>query len=214
MLPTLGQKIFKRGESRLFMSAWLGVHLTDALAMASLAVAGKLKLDDDKQHMVFICAAFPFQIHFPIVHPMKLTVSNIRIDTIILEIKTVDPMPSGGHDVKEFPSLHNHALSLIFLRFYEQHIHHIRWEFKSDTKAWPQIFQFAWAIRNAIAHHDGYINFTNENYPPVKWHTLSFSPTDKGNPVFSASFTIGDLFMLMFDLSDELDAIAAPIPTD
>jgi hypothetical protein len=213
--PPVGDKLFKRGESRLFSTVWLAMHLTDAMAMASLAVRGNLNMNNDKQGMCSICGAFPLEIIFPIVHPMKLTVSNTKIDEIILEIKTkgTTPIP-GEHNVAEFPGMYNRVISLVYLRFYEEHRPHIQSKYGGDAKAWPQIFQFAWTIRNGIVHHGGNINFSNPNYPSVTWHTFSYSPADNGKPIFGSHFTVGDLFMFLFDFSDELDAISAPFPID
>lgn len=105
-IPAIGDRLFKR-EDRLFTTVWLAVHLTDAMAMAGLAVRGGLNLSNEKQGMCFACGGFPLEIIFPIVHPMKLTVSNIKIGSIILEIKAkgTTPIP-GEHNISEFPRMY------------------------------------------------------------------------------------------------------------
>src|SRR5262249_46579003 len=101
---------------------------------------------------------------------------NKRIDQIILEIKPKDPAPMAqGHDVAQFSQMYYRLGGIVYLRFYEQHRPHIQSTYGGDTKAWPQIFQFAWAIRNGITHHGGCVNFANPNYPPVTWYTYSYS---------------------------------------
>jgi hypothetical protein len=48
----------------------------------------------------------------------------------------------------------------------------------------------------------------------VTWHTITYSPADNGKPIFNERFGGGDFFMFLFDLSDALDAVGAPIPPD
>jgi hypothetical protein len=213
-MPTnVGDKLFERGKSRLFEAVWLAVHVTDALSMASLAIRGTLDLTNDKQGMCNACGAFPLEIIFPIIHPMKLTVSNIILSGIILEIKSkgTTPIP-GKHNVQAFSVIYNRLMGIVYLNFYEEYLGYLVATFGPDAKRWPRLFQFAWAIRNGIVHHGGTINFTNPNYPAVSWHTFSYSPADNGKPIFGDHFSVGDLFMLLFDLSDELDALGAPFP--
>lgn len=213
-VPTVGDLHFKRNESRLFMTIWMTVHLTDAFAMAGLAVRGNLKLID-KQAMCIVCAAFPFEILVPIVHPMMLTVSNVAIDHIILEVKPrgTTPIP-GNHTISQFTELHHRFMGIVFLRFYEQHRRHVQAVYGTNTQQWPQVIQFAWALRNGIAHHGGRLNFENPNYPPITWHTLVYSPTDNGRLIFGSHFTVSDLLFFLIELSDAFDAIRAPFPSD
>jgi hypothetical protein len=168
---------------------------------------------------VFRCHAFPLEIHLPIIKPMQHTVSNAQADVIILNIRPKGESKSAqsedDHTITAFSMLQNHLLSLVFVLFYEQNRPHIRAVHGTDTKAWPQIFQFAWAVRNGMVHHNGHIHFVNPNYPAVNWHAFSYSPADNGTPIFAPQrFGPGDFFMLLFDLSDELDAIGAPLPAN
>lgn len=103
---------------------------------------------------------------------------------------------------------------MVYLRFYEQHRPYIQSKYGGDTTMWPQIFQFAWAIRNGIVHHGANLHFENSKYPIVSWHAFSYSPADNEKPIFGKHFSPADLFMLLFDLSDELDALGAPAPVD
>ncbi|MER9681370.1 hypothetical protein NKJ23_18820 [Mesorhizobium sp. M0184] len=178
-----------------------------------IGYARQIDLTNDKQAMCIICSSLPLEILFPIIHPMKLTVANTKIDEIILEIKAKGKTPvPGDHIIEEFTQIYNRMIYAVFLQFYEFHRPHIQSVFGTDTKGWPQIFQFAWLIRNGVAHHGGHLNFTNPNYPPVTWHTYSYSPADNGKPILGAHFTVSDMFAFLFDLSDELDAIGAPMP--
>jgi hypothetical protein len=215
MTAAVGEMHFKRGEARLFTPIWLIVHLTDAMAIAGLVMRGILDLTNDKQSMCFTCSTCPLEILLPIVYPMKLTVANAQIDQIILEVKPKGTTPEpGSHNITTFPSMYHRYIAIIFLQFYEQHRPFAQSTLGEDTKLWPQTFQFAWAMRNAIAHHGSLLNFTNPSYHPVTWNGISYSPADNGKPILGPHFTVGDLLLFMGDFSNELDTLGAPLPPD
>jgi hypothetical protein len=210
-------KIFIRGESRLFTTVWLAIVLTDALAVGALLVRNNLNLDQTDGKVAFDCLSFPYSILFPVIQPLKQTIENIEVHRIILDIvdmTNVEPSEGIPHTVTAFASVQNRIFEMVYLRFYEQHRPHIQVLYGTDTKACPQIFQFAWVIRNGVAHHGGHINFTNPTYPTVTWHTFTYSPTNNGKPIFNERFSVGDLLMLLFECSDALDAAGVPIPSD
>jgi hypothetical protein len=165
------EMIFHRGTSRLFEAVWVTVHLTDAMAIASSVVIDKLDIKKEDQSIALGCTTHKCEIVLPIVSPTRTVVINHRIDTIIIKFRA--PSELLGHNVTEYAGLHHKVLSLVYLRFYEQHRPYLQLDHGRDTKAWPPLFQFAWAIRNAITHHGGHINFENPNYPEVHWKTLS-----------------------------------------
>lgn len=210
-----GELWFERQQSRLFKTIWLITHLTDAMAISGLVMRGKLDLSEDKQAMCTTCALTPFEVLIPIIRPMKLTVENFPIDTIILEIKPrgTTPIP-GNHNIAAFSEMWHGYVAMSYLRFYEQHLPFIQTKFGSDTKAWPQVFQFAWLIRNGIVHHNGRVNFLNPNYPSVTWKSVTYSPAQNGQSLLGSHFTVGDLLFFLFDLSNDLDSTGAPFPED
>lgn len=104
--------------------------------------------------------------------------------------------------------------TLVF--FYEQHVPWIRNKFGTSQKdrdtRWPPIFRFAWALRNAAAHHHGKLNITEESVPPVIWHHLKFDHTDKGVRVLGDVMNITDVLIFLIEMSDELDVQGCPFP--
>lgn len=219
MVITPIDKIFPRGQSRLFASVWLATVIIDAFYVSAMSVHQSVDFDQLNTKMALKCYSFPYDILIPSIQPLKATVQNVRTEGIILNIVDSKPAqaPPGSkiHYIEAFPFIQLRLLEMVYLLFYEQHVPYIRKLHGGDTKKWPQIFQFAWSLRNGIAHHGGNINFTNCNYPAVSWHTLSNSPADNGKPIFSEDrFGPGDLFMFLFDMSDALDAAGAPMPID
>jgi len=76
---------------------------------------------------------------------------------------------------------------------------------------WPELFRFCWAIRNACAHHGGKLNITDPNIRAVQWHHLRYDHRDAGLQVIGGHLDLGDLVILMVELSDELDRLDCPI---
>lgn len=217
-IPTVGQTlVFKRGSSRLFETAWLFVHVTDLLTTAAFAANGKYPQTENSVFYL-LCNVARQAIAIPIFEPMRATVNNIPIGEIKLDVITPEEMNlieprEKAHVVNEFGQLHNRLVSMVYLQFYEAHAPYINSKYGSDAKQWPSIFQFAWAVRNGIVHHKGSVNFTNPHFPPVHWHTITFSQSDIGKPIFEENtFADGDLLLFLCDLSDHLDAIGAPMP--
>ncbi|HEV7603044.1 MAG TPA: hypothetical protein VGO49_22650 [Bradyrhizobium sp.] len=204
-------RIFKLGESRLFSTIRLAVLLTDSLVITSLAILEKLDFNVENPTMKFDCESFPLGIHLPIIHPMKTVIQNRPVVAITLNVCERTEQPSGGHTIDAFWALQVDLFSMVFAGFYEQELPYIRENFGGDTKRWPQVFQFAWLVRNSIVHHNGDINFQNLSFPPVSWHAFAYSPADNGKPIFGPHFAPGDLLMLLFDVSDELDNLGAPL---
>jgi len=205
---------FNRGQSRLFSTMWLLVHLSDALAVTALALRNKLnEPHDPNASMGFHARVCDLAIFLPVINPMRHTVENKRIDTINITIQEISPVPDG-HNITAFGEIHDRMFQLVFVLFYERHLPIFQQTFGTETRDWPQMFQFAWAIRNGFVHHAGLLHFRSADYPAVTWRSLTYFPADKGKLILGPEFTSGDLLMLIFDLSDELDARGAAKPTE
>ncbi len=104
-------------------------------------------------------------------------------------------------------------VSAVFIEFYESHKPRIQQRHGKEARDWPEPYFFARNIRNWIVHHSGRVIFDNKNDPETVWHQFRFSPKDhKVQAVGANLFYVGELIVLMFELSDALDrdAIAAP----
>lgn len=98
----------------------------------------------------------------------------------------------------------------IYVDFYEQHRTWMRATY-GDLDRWPELFRFAWAVRNAISHHGGKINITDPNLRPVTWHKLSYDHCYAGTEIIGPVLTLADMIVLMFEISDKLDELGCPL---
>lgn len=115
-----------------------------------------------------------------------------------------------SHKVTAYHRVFNNMLGLTFLSFYERHRPWLQKHFGGEVDKWPQLFRFAWALRNAITHHEGEVNFENPKCPSVTWNGLTYSPADNGRLVFGPDLGMGDFIVLMLQMSDELDRLGCP----
>jgi hypothetical protein len=72
------------------------------------------------------------------------------------------------------------------------------------------MFRFAWALRNAAAHHGGRLNITDHKVPPITWHHLKFDHNDAGLRVFGEVVNMADMLIFLIEMSDELDRLRHP----
>jgi hypothetical protein len=92
-----------------------------------------------------------------------------------------------------------------FLKYYERNAHRPRKAFPQGQKTWPEVWRFAWLLRNAIAHGDKW-SIDDKTLPTTHWHSISVSPNDSGMPWFDLGRYIGGGDVLL--LLEELDASA------
>lgn len=92
-----------------------------------------------------------------------------------------------------------------FLSFYERSKALVEQRFGADQKSWPSNWQFARAVRNAIAHN-GCVEIRNANAPPVTWRGVTLTFSDNGKKLFNEKEFIGpaDIFLLMEDLDVDI----------
>jgi uncharacterized protein YdaL len=69
-----------------------------------------------------------------------------------------------------------------------------------------------WAIRNAASHQNGCLRLTAKGLQPIAWHGLKYDLSDNGKQVFGTDFHFADFIVLLFEFSDELDALKCPMP--
>lgn len=81
----------------------------------------------------------------------------------------------------------------------------------SNHANWPPVLAFSRVIRNAIAH-DGHFRIDSTAAPTLCWGNISIGPAQNGQRLFETTLAPGDLILLLFDLSEELDREGAPNP--
>ncbi len=99
-----------------------------------------------------------------------------------------------------------YIFSPVFLDFYERYLDQAEQKFgkfKSTPDKWPDSWQFAWVIRNAIAHNYK-IYFKEEDPKPTTWLGITISKDEQGIPLENL-FNFADLIVLLFAMEKDLD---------
>jgi hypothetical protein len=89
-----------------------------------------------------------------------------------------------------------------FLKYYERHAHLPKFAHPGGPKTFPELWRFAWLLRNAIAHGDKW-KISDPTFPTTSWNGISVSPADNEQPWFKIGKYIagGDVILLMEQLN-------------
>jgi hypothetical protein len=209
----------ERGKSRLFDPMHKIVLVMDSVGIASMfALLNRVDpIEETPRNATRVeCVQFPMLVvRVPILTLLRTTVQGAPVSDFIIgfvDKKPPPPLPLGRAQstIERHGALALQLMTPIYVDFFEKHRSWIKNKFGGDAYAWPSIFNFARALRNFVSHHSGQVHFENPNAGPVSWHHLSYSPSDEGRSVLSADIEIGDLIVLLFELSDELDKAGCP----
>ena len=89
-----------------------------------------------------------------------------------------------------------------FLKYYERNASRPKHAHPAGPKSWPDLWRFAWLLRNAIAHGDRW-KIDDDTFPPTTWNGISISPNDSNQPWYNITKYIGggDVILLMEQLN-------------
>ena len=89
-----------------------------------------------------------------------------------------------------------------FLKYYERNSSRPKLAFPGGPKTWPELWRFAWLLRNAIAHGDKW-KIDDHSFPTTVWNGIAVSPSDTNQPWYSVTKYVGggDVILLMEQLN-------------
>jgi len=62
-----------------------------------------------------------------------------------------------------------------------------------------------------MSHHGGAVNITDPKVRPVRWYNQSYDYRNAGTKIIGPPvMTFGDILVLLFEISDELDRLGCP----
>lgn len=151
------------------------------------------------------CKAYgPYEIRLPLFGPIENAKRGIDASYIKL---TVTPSRAAPDSSSGAPNVREYIFKMIFpifTEFYENHVDEIGKCFGEAAATWPEVWQFARVIRNAMAHGSR-LSITSAKAKPVKWKGLVYGPEQNDREIFGTDIEIGDLLMMMFLMSGSLD---------
>ncbi|MFN9473942.1 hypothetical protein [Acidovorax sp.] len=90
----------------------------------------------------------------------------------------------------------------LFLRFFESRLSKLKAHYGETKALWPDIWQFADAVRNAIGHNDCF-QITRKGFVSATWREITLTPESHGRQWFGfdpACLAPGDVLLLIDDL--------------
>jgi hypothetical protein len=145
----------------------------------------------------------------PLSGAIQFAVEDSLPDFIAIGMKQwFGPSPQSKIQTSATEAVMMHLIAPIFIMFFERYnewmtVNH------GDAAGWPQALNFARLVRNAIAH--GSITIRNPRAAPVEWRGFSYTAADNGRKIVGQDLRIADVLYLMFEASDQLDALKAPV---
>jgi hypothetical protein len=205
-------------QDRLFkLIEYLTIYL-DMEVYAFSAAHGAPKIQQDGTHFAtLIGKQFPVNVRHPVFRPFPLSFTPTVVQHYELEFTQLaySSPTVVTYSSDKWGAVAEWVWSNALVFFYEQHlpwVHDTYGKTSKDRDKWPPIIRFAWALRNAALHHEGRLNITDPNVPPVTWHHLNYDYKDAGLKVFGNVMNLADMLIFMVEFSDELDRLGCPHP--
>jgi hypothetical protein len=155
------------------------------------------------------CKQFGLELHLPLWRVIEFAMVSARPASIDIGFESRGPLP-GGTPNAVFPRLIVGLAQPIFVEFYENHFPWMKRTLGGGMDKWPDVLNFGRVIRNAASHR-GCIHIREPNGLGGNWYHLSYRHADHGKPVIGAELFLGDLVILMCEISDELDRLGCPL---
>lgn len=163
-------------------------------------------------YMTALCALSPHMVRLPLFGPIECLLENTISDQVQLVIEPAEVLKarpdSIGERVMDANPYVINMVSPVFVSYFESYrpwlAQHI-----GKIDRWPATVKFAGVVRNA-ASHGGKVRMTGKKPRPVHWHGLTYSINDNGRQTIGGDLSLGDIIVLMAEMSDELDALHCP----
>jgi hypothetical protein len=213
MTSLMGPRLFVPGDRFFKLAEYITIYL-DMETYAVCASQGEPVRPPGRYFAVLISKLFPIHIRYNVFGPFWAAFKPIHILNYEFTFVTASPRPMD----KILTSAKWGAIAEMFwntslIFFYEQHrpwIQNTLGSQPKDMDRWPPIFRFAWALRNAAAHHGGKLNITDPRVPPITWHHLKYDHRDAGLRIFGDVMNVADMLIFLIEMSDELDRVGCP----
>lgn len=209
-----GKYLIENGEHRLLKPINSLCIITAAIGCSAEAAVGITKPFAPGEHAPLECNLMPFEVHLPLAGPVHAAVANVLPDLIELNIKALNKNHREyEHKTGGFKEPMLFAFSAALVQLYEENLQFLNDEYgERQYWKWPNFWNFVRAVRNSCSH--GYkLRIDSKTAPAVTWHGVSYHSSQNGHLVIGGDFLLGDILILMVEVSEELDKLGCPVPT-
>lgn len=168
--------------------------------------ANRTEIPNSPDHTLYLMgriANASFPIH-TLMHNVVRNVWPVSLEVGLHLASIKPPLIPNGVQLQSH-GITNLVVQLVgttFLKYYERNIPRVKKSFPTGPKTWPEIWRFAWLLRNAIAHGDKW-SIDDIKFPHTQWHGINVASHDSGQPWFNVARYIGggDVLFLMEELN-------------
>jgi len=119
---------------------------------------------------------------------------------------------SGSRDLYNggMQELVGRVVGSAFLRYYERRLDSVRPALPRSPREWPEVWRFAWLIRNAVAHGDRFA-IDDLGFPKTTWRNFAVSAAESGQNWFDmdGGFLGGGDVLELIDELERVDPLEA-----
>jgi hypothetical protein len=198
---------------RFFEPSLTLAMLISAVATSSLVVQNGAVLLNIGDNASFDSVQFPVKVKLPLVGPIQLALQGLRPHTTVIGIDR-DPAWQAG-DGKPHENLADaciRAAGLVLVEFYESWHPWITDNITSNVYAWPEPWNFARVVRNAIVHNRGKLHWDDPNPTklPISWYGLTYSHSTNKRLIIGPDLNVADLVILLLEMNEALNRVECP----
>lgn len=179
-------------------------------ALTIAAIKARPGFSEIIPNLRFSCQAAQMDL----VHDFKEMIDHImdgqRPDFVYIIAQPKEP-DLDGSNAEGVKAAAEHISAAVFSFYVEPWVDWVKLNVTTDFHRFPPVANFARVVRNAIVH-GGTVNIENPNAASASWRGLTYGPQQRGQKVLNTGhdLSVGDLIILMLELSDELDTLGAP----
>jgi hypothetical protein len=166
--------------------------------------------------MAFESAQFGVEVRLPQGGVLEAFIGGIPINSIEIGVceKSFNYNEPRENEriVHDELGISNRLIAPFFVEFYEDQIPWYLANIQRDKSKFVEPWGFARAVRNAMSHGSGILHINDPAAPTVKWHHLHYGPADNGKKIIGTDLGVGDILILMMEMSDNLDQLGCPLP--
>ena len=216
---TILNKMSEAGKSYLAQYGWFNypselktVHYPEIIGQLHSIAAGAINPNDpftlSSRHQPYMAYYYPYRLAELIC--ANGWPSNVEIFFGSKPAETIHPDPSlkRSFSSPQHQFLITAAIRAAFVNYYESIRPGIQSRYGDATARWPNIFRFAWIVRNACGH-GGKVKIDNPNASPATWNGYSFGPSDNEQEILygATGLSIVDIILLFEDIDAALKAL-------
>jgi hypothetical protein len=208
----IGVLVTERGKHRLHDRLW-------TLLVCTVSVATAMEFHE-RNPLPYPAGSFAavdtmrsgFNLRLPLHGVVEASIRGQEPNRIEIEMAHDPKVPEPP--APRYSGFRNVLAAIIshsFVDFFRAHEAWLQDRYGTDHARWPKlpITQFCRVVSNSVAHGNK-LRLKSPGSMRVEWRGVAYDFSRNGDQVLFGDLSAGDIIVLMFDVSEELDALSVP----